>query len=58
MIQILHTSQKEMLEDLEQGDVAETVKIFFEQSKHLMPKKKCTLTIQEVRVDFKLSSSY
>ncbi|KAH3741324.1 DNA ligase 3-like isoform X2 [Dreissena polymorpha] len=46
--QIFHTSQKAMLEDLEQGDVAETVKIFFEQSATLPPQKKCTLSIQDV----------
>ncbi|XP_053379767.1 DNA ligase 3-like [Mercenaria mercenaria] len=46
--QIFHTNQKAMLEDLDQGDVAETVKIFFEQSKVLPPQKKCNFTIQEV----------
>ncbi|XP_052819765.1 DNA ligase 3-like [Mya arenaria] len=46
--QIFHTSQKAMLEDLEQGDVAETVKMFFEKSTALPPQKKCTLTLQEV----------
>lgn len=47
--QIFHTNQKAMLEDLDQGDVAETVKVFFEQSKStIIPQKKCTLTIQEV----------
>ncbi|WAR14439.1 DNLI3-like protein [Mya arenaria] len=45
---IFHTSQKAMLEDLEQGDVAETVKMFFEKSTALPPQKKCTLTLQEV----------
>ena len=37
-----------MLEDLEQGDVAETVRVFFEKSKHLQPAKKSNLTIQDV----------
>ena len=39
-----------MLEDLDQGDVAETVKIFFEASKILSPVKKATLSIQDVGV--------
>ncbi|XP_060578412.1 DNA ligase 3-like, partial [Ruditapes philippinarum] len=46
--QVFQTNQKAMLEDLDQGDVAETVKVFFEQSKVLPPQKKCALTIQEV----------
>lgn len=46
--QIFGASQEEMLEDLEQGDVAETVRIFFEDSDKLQPTKKSTLTLQEV----------
>uniref|UniRef100_A0A1B6ENC4 DNA ligase n=1 Tax=Cuerna arida TaxID=1464854 RepID=A0A1B6ENC4_9HEMI len=42
------TSQEEMLEDLEQGDVAETVRVFFEQSKSVKPAKKSLLTLLEV----------
>lgn len=30
--QLFKTNQDDMLEDLEQGDVAETVRVFFEQS--------------------------
>ena len=37
-----------MLEDLDQGDVAETVKIFFDASKKLAPVKKSDLSIQDV----------
>ena len=37
-----------MVEDLEQGDVAETVKSFFEESKHIKAQKKSNLSIQEV----------
>ena len=48
-LQIFGTSLKEMLEDLDQGDVAETVKIFFEASKILAPVKKATLSLQDVR---------
>lgn len=46
--QIFGASQEEMLEDLEQGDVAETVRIFFEDSDLLQPAKKSTLSLQEV----------
>ena len=38
-----------MVEDLDNGDVAETVKTYFEESKNLKPIKKSTLSIQEVR---------
>ena len=37
-----------MLEDLDQGDVAETVKIFFDASKKLAPVKKSDLSIHDV----------
>ena len=46
--QIFGSSLKEMLEDLDQGDVAETVRIFFEASKILGPQKKANLSIQDV----------
>jgi hypothetical protein len=39
-----------MLEDLEQGDVAETVSTFFEKSTHLQPAKKSVLSLQDVSV--------
>jgi hypothetical protein len=39
-----------MLEDLEQGDVAETVRVFFEKSTHLQPAKKSVLSLQDVSV--------
>lgn len=32
VFQLFKTNQDDMLEDLEQGDVAETVRVFFEQS--------------------------
>ncbi|CAH0380784.1 unnamed protein product [Bemisia tabaci] len=40
--------QDEMLEDLEQGDIAETIKIFFDRSQKLKPAKKSLLTLQDV----------
>ena len=45
---IFKTKESEMLTDLEQGDVAETISTFFEQSSHLSPTKKANLTIQDV----------
>ncbi|XP_067393883.1 DNA ligase 3 [Emydura macquarii macquarii] len=45
---IFSCSQEEMVRDLEQGDVSETVRIFFEQSKSCSPAAKSLLTIQEV----------
>lgn len=49
-VQIFHTDHDDMLEDLEQGDVAETVRVFFERSQHLHPAKKSTLSLQDVSV--------
>ncbi|XP_035214812.1 DNA ligase 3-like isoform X2 [Stegodyphus dumicola] len=46
--EIFSVSYEEMLEDLEQGDVAETIKVFFESSKSFLPESKSTLTLQEV----------
>lgn len=40
--------QDEMLEDLEQGDVAETISKYFEFNTKIKPSKKSLLTIQEV----------
>ncbi|NXL34922.1 DNLI3 ligase, partial [Glaucidium brasilianum] len=45
---IFNCSQEEMVRDLEQGDVSETIRIFFEQSKSCPPAAKSFLTIQEV----------
>ncbi|GLH15713.1 DNA ligase [Gryllus bimaculatus] len=45
---ILRQNQDDMLEDLEQGDVAETVSKFFQESKHCRPSKNSHLTIQEI----------
>uniref|UniRef100_A0A8C0GCS1 DNA ligase n=1 Tax=Chelonoidis abingdonii TaxID=106734 RepID=A0A8C0GCS1_CHEAB len=45
---IFNCSQEEMVRDLEQGDVSETVRIFFEESKSCSPAAKSLLTIQEV----------
>ncbi|XP_026686456.1 DNA ligase 3-like [Diaphorina citri] len=42
------TDQDAMLESLEQGDVAETVRIFFEQSRKVKPAKKGCLSLQQV----------
>ncbi|ESO91269.1 hypothetical protein LOTGIDRAFT_228755 [Lottia gigantea] len=38
----------DMVEDLDKGDVAETIKTFFEQSKTLEPQRKSKLSIQQV----------
>ena len=48
--QVFHTDQDDMLEHLEQGDVAETVRVFFEKSRHVQPAKKSTLSLQDVSV--------
>lgn len=46
--QIFNTNLEEMMEDLEQGDVAETVCKFFEESRQLPPVKKSNLSLQDV----------
>ncbi|XP_023218097.1 DNA ligase 3-like [Centruroides sculpturatus] len=46
--QIFGTNQESMLEDLENGDVAETIRIFFEESASCQPIKKSNLTLKEV----------
>ncbi|KAK3581407.1 hypothetical protein CHS0354_016266 [Potamilus streckersoni] len=46
--QIFGAGQEDMTEDLNQGDVAETIKIFFDESLLVKPQKKSTLSIQEV----------
>jgi DNA ligase-3 len=38
----------EMIEDLEQGDVAETAALYFGKSEECPPQKKGTLSLQEV----------
>ncbi|NP_001082183.1 ligase III, DNA, ATP-dependent L homeolog [Xenopus laevis] len=45
---IFNCNQEEMVRDLEQGDVSETVRIFFEESKSFPPASKSLLTIHEV----------
>ncbi|XP_062844322.1 DNA ligase 3 [Trichomycterus rosablanca] len=45
---ILNCNQEEMVRDLEQGDVSETVRVFFDDSKSFAPSTKSLLTIQEV----------
>ncbi|XP_014866437.1 PREDICTED: DNA ligase 3 isoform X2 [Poecilia mexicana] len=45
---IFRSNQEDMVRDLEQGDVSETVRIFFEESKSFPPAAKSLLTIQEV----------
>uniref|UniRef100_A0A8D8WGN6 DNA ligase n=1 Tax=Cacopsylla melanoneura TaxID=428564 RepID=A0A8D8WGN6_9HEMI len=42
------TDQDAMLESLEQGDVAETIRIFHEQSRKMKPAKKGNLSLQQV----------
>ncbi|VEN47869.1 unnamed protein product [Callosobruchus maculatus] len=45
---IFVTDQNDMLEDLEQGDIGETIQKFFESSLKVKPAKKSNLTIKEV----------
>ncbi|XP_034539096.1 DNA ligase 3 isoform X2 [Notolabrus celidotus] len=45
---IFRCNQDDMVRDLEQGDVSETVRMFFEDSKSFPPSSKSLLTIQEV----------
>ncbi|KAM4700901.1 DNA ligase 3 [Discoglossus pictus] len=45
---IFNCNQEDMVRDLEQGDVSETVRIFFEESKTFPPASKSLLTIHEV----------
>ncbi|XP_053130642.1 DNA ligase 3 [Hemicordylus capensis] len=45
---IFNCSQEDMVRDMEQGDVSETVQLFFEKSKACPPATKSLLTIQEV----------
>ncbi|CAG2221092.1 LIG3 [Mytilus edulis] len=46
--QILDTSCEDMVEDLNQGDVAETIKTFLEQSQMILPQKRSTLMLKEI----------
>lgn len=45
---VFNCNQEEMVRDLEQGDVSETVRIFFDESKTFPPAAKSLLTIHEV----------
>nr|XP_057943444.1 DNA ligase 3 [Doryrhamphus excisus] len=45
---IFRCNQDDMVRDLEKGDVSETVRMFFEESKAFPPSAKSLLTIQEV----------
>ncbi|KAG7274416.1 hypothetical protein CRUP_027046 [Coryphaenoides rupestris] len=45
---IFRCNQDDMVRDLEQGDVSETVRMFFDDSKSFPPAAKSLLTIQEV----------
>ncbi|KAL2765398.1 DNA ligase 3 isoform alpha precursor [Daubentonia madagascariensis] len=45
---IFNCNPDDMARDLEQGDVSETIRVFFEQSKSFPPAAKSFLTIQEV----------
>ncbi|XP_021931838.1 DNA ligase 3, partial [Zootermopsis nevadensis] len=47
---IFSVDHVEMLMDLERGDVAETVSVFFEQSVCVQPAKKSVLSLQDVSV--------
>ena len=48
LAQLFGTSADEMLEHLEQGDVSETVRVFFERSTRLKPLQKSSLSILDV----------
>lgn len=52
MSRIFDCSDKEMLEDLEAGDVAETVAKFFEKAQKVLKSSKSHLTIHQVRCNF------
>lgn len=45
---IFQTSEEEMLDDLNQGDVAETIRLFFEQSTAIRPVSKSVILMSEV----------
>jgi len=45
---IFGTSEEEMIEDLEQGDVAETIGKFYESSRTIKPPKKSDLSVHHV----------
>uniref|UniRef100_G3SNT4 DNA ligase n=1 Tax=Loxodonta africana TaxID=9785 RepID=G3SNT4_LOXAF len=45
---IFNCNPDDMARDLEQGDVSETIRVFFEESKSFPPAAKSLLTIQEV----------
>lgn len=45
---IFHTDQAIMIEHLKQGDIGETIQLYFEESKKFRPAKKSLITIQEV----------
>ncbi|XP_061557962.1 DNA ligase 3 isoform X1 [Phycodurus eques] len=45
---VFRCNQDDMVQDLEKGDVSETVRMFFEESKASPPSAKSLLTIQEV----------
>ncbi|XP_063809904.1 DNA ligase 3 [Pseudophryne corroboree] len=45
---VFNCNLEEMVRDLEQGDVSETVRIFFEESKSFSPAAKSLLTIHDV----------
>jgi DNA ligase-3 len=45
---IFGAKESAMLTDLEQGDVAETIATFFEESEAFVPNKKATLTVHDV----------
>ncbi|KAK6175663.1 hypothetical protein SNE40_014070 [Patella caerulea] len=46
--QIFGSPLTEMVEDLDKGDVAETIRDYFEQSSVLIPQKKSSLSLQQV----------
>ena len=46
--QIFGTREEEMLDDLSEGDVAETIAKFYEQSRLVTPLKKSTLGLHQV----------
>ena len=50
--QIFGTREEEMLDDLSEGDVAETIAKFYEQSRLVTPLKKSTLGLHQVLPSF------
>jgi len=55
---VFDTYEEEMLEDLEQGDVAQTISTFFIKSRKLEPLKESIMSIQEVNQFLEILSGF